>query len=69
MSGDDRPDGRIIVKHPALPPMPQHVKDQVRRMVDEFLFNPPTPPRYRALLERLDREASERKKAERDKKN
>ena len=68
MSGDQQARGRhgqkIVVKHPSLPPMPKHVKERVRRIVDEALFNPPVPEKYRTLFERLDRETAEREDTE-----
>ena len=41
--------------------MPRHVIEHARRVTEEALFNPPMPPEYREQLERLNREASERK--------
>ena len=47
-------------------PIPQHVLDRAWRTTEEALFNPPWPPSYRRQLERLNRKADARKKAERD---
>ena len=42
--------------------LPQHVREWVRRTMDEYHRQRSMPPRYREQLEHLYREASEREK-------
>lgn len=67
---DDKPAGkghrvqRIVLKEGLTAEERAHVDELVRSVIDNLYLDPPMPPRYRARYERLEREASERKKVE-----
>ena len=51
-----RRDGKTVLIGPMLPPMPKHVKEHIQRYMDDRFFDPPMPPRYRALHEKDESE-------------